>query len=136
MVVAQQNFKGYYGPFAERASFSLASSLNPNFADVQHLQAVQGVGEVTARKIAQARLERPFTDVNDLVARIPQVHFEHAKLMSFFPFQNYILFFPLFIPFLSLTIIVTLDRFTIRKHSFFVDFRRFFAWYYSTFRNK
>jgi len=86
--VAQQNFKGYYGPFAERASFSLAISLNPNFADVQHLQAVQGVGEVTAREIAQARLQRPFTDANNLVERIPRVHLEHAKLLSFFPFQN------------------------------------------------
>jgi len=88
MVVARQNFKKYYGPFAERASFALATSLNPNFADVQHLQSVPGVGEVTARAIVQARLVQPFTDMQNLVSRIPRVKIAHAKVMSFFPFQD------------------------------------------------
>lgn len=88
MVVARQNFKKYYGPFADRASFALATSLNPNFADIQHLQAVPGIGEVTARTIVQARLEHPFTSEVDLLSRVKQVIPEQAKLMSFFPFQN------------------------------------------------
>lgn len=52
IVVAWQNFKGYYGPFAKCVSFFLATSLNPNFANVQHFQAVQEVSNMTARDIA------------------------------------------------------------------------------------
>jgi hypothetical protein len=55
LVVHQGNFKDYYGPFATRATFAIAHSLNPNFADIQHLQVLEGVGPETAKAIVTER---------------------------------------------------------------------------------
>jgi hypothetical protein len=51
LIIHKGNFKDYYGPFAARAAFSIAHSLNPNFADIQHLQVLEGIGEETAKAI-------------------------------------------------------------------------------------
>jgi DNA uptake protein ComE-like DNA-binding protein len=84
--VARQNFKDHYGPFADRASFALAASINPNFADVQHLKQIPGVGETTALDIIECRSGGPFTTAEELVARVRRVDIEEARKLSYFPF--------------------------------------------------
>ena len=94
LIVHQGNFKDYYGPFANRA-FSIANILNPNFADIQHLKVLEGVGEETAKEIAQERQKRPFKDLDDLCERV--THFKKGKLtheLTFFPFTSKCLFLP------------------------------------------
>ena len=89
LVIHQGNFKEYYGPFATRAAFSIAHSLNPNFADIQHLQILEGVGEETAKKIAIERRERPFTSVDDLCSRVKRAKKEKlTRQLTFFPFTS------------------------------------------------
>jgi len=86
LIIHQGNFKDYYGPFATRAAFSIAHTLNPNFADIPHLQVLEGVGEETAKLIVVERQKRPFTSADDFYNRI-----KRAKLnqqLSFFPFTS------------------------------------------------
>ena len=95
LIVHQGNFKDYYGPFATRAAFSIAHTFNPNFADIQHLQVLEGVGEETTIKIAQERQKRPFKNLDDLCERLPQ--FKKGKLtheLTFFPFADKRLYLP------------------------------------------
>ena len=95
LIVHKGNFKDYYGPFANRAAFSIANILNPNFADIQHLKVLEGVGEETAKEIAQERQKRPFKDLDDLCERV--THFKKGKLtheLTFFPFTSKCLFLP------------------------------------------
>ena len=89
LIIHQGNFKDYYGPFATRAAFSIAHTFNPNFADIKHLQVLEGVGEETAKAIAKERQKRPFKNLDDLCARVPRV--KKSKLtreITFFPFTS------------------------------------------------
>jgi len=89
LIIHQDNFKDYYGPFATRAAFSIAHTFNPNFADIQHLQVLEGVGEETAKTIAIERQKRPFKNMEDLIDRVPRV--KKSKLTreaTFFPFNS------------------------------------------------
>jgi len=89
LIIHQGNFKDYYGPFAARAAFSVAHNLNPNFADIQHLQVLEGVGEETAKVIAQERQKRPFTNVDDMCNRVKRIKKEKfTRQLTFFPFSS------------------------------------------------
>lgn len=89
LVIHQGNFKDYYGPFAARAAFSVAHDLNPNFADIQHLQALEGVGEETAKEIVQERQKQPFKNLDDLCTRVSRVKKDKlTRELSFFPFTS------------------------------------------------
>jgi len=95
LIIHQGNFKDYYGPFATRAAFSIAHTFNPNFADIQLLKVLEGVGEETAKKIAQERNKRPFKNLDDLCERVP--HFKKRKVtreLTFFPFADKCLLLP------------------------------------------
>ena len=95
LIIHQGNFKDYYGPFAARAAFSIAHNLNPNFADIQHLQTLEGVGEKTAKAIALERQKRPFTSVDDLCSRVKHAKkHKFTRQLTFFPFKSKKLFFP------------------------------------------
>jgi len=87
LIIHQGNFKDYYGPFATRAAFSIAHTLNPNFADIAHLQVLEGVGEETARTIAFKRQKQPFTNVDDLCSRVKRAKKDKfTQQLTFFPF--------------------------------------------------
>jgi len=89
LIIHQDNFKDYYGPFAARAAFSIAHSLNPNFADIQHLQVLEGIGEETAKAIALERQKRPFTNVDDLCNRVKRAKKDKfTRQLTFFPFTS------------------------------------------------
>jgi hypothetical protein len=95
LIVHQGNFKDYYGPFATRAAFSIASSLNPNFADIQHIKVLEGVGEETAAVIAQERQIRPFKNLDDLCNRVKRVKKDKlTRELTFFPFSSKSLLLP------------------------------------------
>ena len=95
LIIHQGNFKDYYGPFATRAAFSIAHTFNPNFADIQHLQVLEGVGEETAKAIAFERQKRLFKNLDDLCNRV--IHVKKNKLtrkLTFFPFTSKCLLLP------------------------------------------
>jgi len=95
LIIHQGNFKDYYGPFSTRAVFSVAHHLNPNFADIQHLQVLEGVGEETAKVIATERRKRPFTSVDDLCSRVKRVKKDKfTRQLTFFPFVSKSLLLP------------------------------------------
>ena len=48
-----------------------ATKLPINYASVDELRRFDGIGFILAEKIASKRLERPFTDENDLRQRVP-----------------------------------------------------------------
>lgn len=86
LVIARQNFKEYYGPFADRAALASTAMLNPNFADFQHLKAIPGVGDVTAGKVLAERQKAPFTDMVNFRGRLQLKEFKYP--LSFFPFSD------------------------------------------------
>lgn len=89
LIIHRDNFKEYYGPFADRAAFSLASHLNPNFADIPHLMAIKGVGQKVAKKIATERKKQPFKSIDDLCTRVKHVKKSaFSSQHSFFPFSS------------------------------------------------
>jgi DNA uptake protein ComE-like DNA-binding protein len=89
LIIHQGNFRDYYGPFATRAAFSIAHSLNPNFADIQHLRVLEGIGEETAKAIASERQKRPFTNADDLCVRVKRVQKDKfTRQLTFFPFTS------------------------------------------------
>jgi hypothetical protein len=89
LIIHQGNFKDYYGPFATRAAFSIAHTFNPNFADIQHLQVLEGVGEDTAKEIALECKKRPFKNKDDFCNRIKRVKKDKlTRELTFFPFTS------------------------------------------------
>ena len=89
LIIHQGNFKNYYGPFAARAAFSIAHTLNPNFADIQHLQVFKGIGEETAKAIALERQKRPFKSEDDFCSRVKRVKKDKlTHQLTFFPFTS------------------------------------------------
>lgn len=89
LIIYQDNFKNYYGPFSTCSSFSVAQNCNPNFADIQHLKVLEGVGEETAKQIVFERRKRPFSDIDDFCERVPQIKKPKLKCkVSYFPISS------------------------------------------------
>jgi hypothetical protein len=89
LIIYQDNFKDYYGPFATHTTFSITYTFNPNFIDIQHLQVLEGFGEETAKKIAQEHLKQPFKNLENLCNRVK--HVKKNKLtceLAFFSFTR------------------------------------------------
>jgi len=95
LIIHQGNFKDYYGPFATRAAFSIAHTLNPNFSDIPHLQVLEGIGQETAKAIALERQKQPFTNVDDLCSRVKRAKKDKfTRQLTFFPFTSKCLLLP------------------------------------------
>ena len=86
-IVDASNFRDYYGPFAGRAFIALRSyKPDINTAPRSHLEAVKGVGPVTAENILIKRKEAPFSGPEDACkrAKVP------LKVANAFAFQQHL----------------------------------------------
>jgi len=86
LVICQENFKRYYGPFAECFAFRVAQKISVNCADQQHLESITLIGTQNAKKII---LNRPWRNKAQLEKEFGKATFKSLmKSTTTFPYGD------------------------------------------------